>query len=541
MPRSGPPGVHAADVWRLALPYWQSEERWRARLLVGGVIALTLCLVFILVQLNDWNREFYEALQNYDVAVFGPLLVRFCLLAALYIVGAVYKLYFTQMLEMRWRAWFTQRSVASWLDRRVYYRLELEPHETDNPDQRIADDLRLFTNGALSLGLGLLSSVVTVVTFVVILWNLSGTLEIGAVSLPGYMVWVAVVYALGGSVLARIIGQPLIGLNFQLQRYEADFRFNLVRVRENAEGIALYRGEAVEAAALVNHFDHIFDTWWALMHATKRLMFFTVGYNQVAVVFPLLVSAPRYFAGAISLGVLMQIGNAFGQVQGGLSWFVDSYAGLAGWKASTDRLVMFQRRMHTARADSERSDLSVCPNSGAALYTDHLDLALPDGKLLLSAASFCIESRQWVMLSGPNGSGKSTLFRAIAGIWPFGRGVIHVPSNASLMFLPQRPYVPIGPLRDGVSYPAGPVRFSDGEIKEALHAVGLSGFVDRLDEVQNWSAQLSGGEQQRLAIARAVLHRSEWLFLDEASSALDEAANARCTTCCANACGCRPS
>jgi len=523
MSHSASPGVQVADVWRLAAPYWHSEERWRARMLLGGVVALTLGLVFILVQLNDWNREFYEALQNYDFAAFGPLLLRFSILAALYIIGAVYKLYFTQMLEMRWRAWLTQRCVTTWLERRVYYHLELEPGATDNPDQRIADDLRLFTSGTLSLVLGLLSSVVTLVSFVVILWNLSGSLEVGSVSVPGYMVWVAVVYAVGGSVLARLIGQPLIGLNFRLQRYEADFRFNLVRVRENAEGIALYRGEAVEGPALVERFDHIRDTWWELMRATKRLTFFTVGFNQVAVVFPLLVAAPRYFAGTISLGVLMQIANAFGQVQGALSWFVDSYAGLASWKASTDRLVLFQRRMQLARAESEQPDLLVRAESTTNLHATQLDLRLPDGKLLLGAASFRIEPHQWVMVSGPNGSGKSTLFRAIAGIWPFGRGVIHIPASASFMFLPQRPYVPIGSLRDAVTYPAERQRFSDVEIIDVLHAVGLAGFVDRLDEVRNWSADLSGGEQQRLALARAVLHRPEWLFLDEASSALDEA------------------
>jgi putative ATP-binding cassette transporter len=511
------------DAWRLVFPYWQSEQRWRARALLGVIVALTVGGVVILVQINDWNRAFYEALQNYDFAAFGPLLLRFCVLAALYIVAAGYKQYFTQKLEMHWRTWLTQRFVTNWLHQRVYYHLELQPQGTDNPDQRIGEDLRLFTTYTLDLAVGLLQSVLTLVSFVVILWHLSGTLTLGPITLPGYMVWVAVVYALAGSLLTRLIGRPLIGLNFRLQRNEADFRFNLVRVRENAEGIALYRGEEVETSGLLGRFEHIRGTWWELIAATKRLTFFTVGFNQVAVVFPLLVSAPRYFAGEISLGVLIQIANAFGQVQSALSWFVESYASLAIWKASTDRLLTFQQRMRMARAHTEQPPVAVHADSPADLYTRQLDLQLPDGTLLLADASFCFEPRRCLMVSGPNGSGKSTLFRTIAGIWPFGRGVIHVPADARLLFLPQRPYFPIGSLRRAVSYPAEVAAFSDLEIADALCVVGLNRFADRLDEVQNWGSQMSGGEQQRLALARAVLHRPNWLFLDEASSALDEA------------------
>jgi putative ATP-binding cassette transporter len=520
---SAAPTGHPIDIWHLAAPYWQSEERWRARLLLGVVIVLALSQVAILVQINDWNRAFYAALQQYDFAAFGPLLLRFTILAALYIIGAVYQLYFTQMLQMRWRTWLTQHFVSNWLEDQVYYRLELQPHDTDNPDQRISEDLNLFTGSTLQLGLGLLTAVVTLGSFVVILWNLSGPLTLGTVSVPGYMVWAAVGYALFGSLAARAIGRPLIGLNFQLQRYEADFRFSLVRIRENAEGIALYRGETAEAGGLFGAFEHIRSTWWALMRATKRLTFFTVGFNQVAVVFPILVAAPRYFSGAIDLGVLMQTANAFGQVQGALSWFVDSYSALARWKASTDRLLRFQRSVQAARAEAQQPDLAVRPDATAEVFTRKLDLGLPDGRPLVAGARFCIESQQWVLLSGPNGSGKSTLFRAIADIWPYGQGVIHVPLSARMLFLPQRPYLPMGSLRRAVTYPGEATSFSDAEISDALRAVGLVRFVDRLDEVQNWGSAMSGGEQQRLALARAVLHRPEWLFLDEASSALDEA------------------
>jgi vitamin B12/bleomycin/antimicrobial peptide transport system ATP-binding/permease protein len=514
------------DAWRLAWPYWRSEERWRARLLLALIVALTLALVFILVLLNDWNRQFYEAIQDRDFAAFGPLLLRFSVLAALYIVGAVYKLYFTQMLEIGWRVWLTRQFVSSWLNYRVYYRLELDPGGTDNPDQRIADDLRLFTTSTLELSLGFLSSAVTLASFVAILWGISGPLSLAfgplEGSIPGYMVWAALLYAFVGSLAARYVGRPLIGLNFQQQRFEADFRFGLVRVRENAEGIALYRGERFEGAQLQGNFERIRANWWALMRATKRLMFFTVGYNQAAVIFPILVAAPRYFSGAITLGVLMQIANAFGQVQGALSWFVDSYAALASWKATTDRLLTFESSVRTASVAALHPELAVYSNSADDLCAEHVDLRLPNGALVLANGTFCIKPGERVLLSGPNGSGKSLLFRAIAGIWPFGHGRIYAPATNRLLFLPQRPYIPIAPLREAVSYPARALSFGDEEIRAALRTVKLERFADRLDDLQNWGMQMSGGEQQRLAIARALLHRPEWLFLDEATAALDE-------------------
>jgi putative ATP-binding cassette transporter len=336
------------------------------------------------------------------------------------------------------------------------------------------------------------------------------------------MVWTAVIYALGGSLLARTIGRPLIAQNFQLQRSEADFRLGLVRVRENAEGIAFYRGESFEADGLAARVEGVRSVWWQLMHSTKRLMFFTVGYNQVAIIFPFLVAAPRYFSGAISLGVLMQIANAFGQVQSALSWFVDSYSSLASWKATTDRLLTFEQAVQYATLAARRPELAVLEDSPHDLYSESLELRLPKGNLVLAGISFCFEPGDRIMLRGPNGSGKSTLYRAIAAIWPFGTGQIHVPSDQKLEFLPQRPYIPVASLRDAVTYPSRGAGFSDDQIGEVLRAVGLHHFSGRLDEVERWSAQMSGGEQQRLALARALLHQPEWLFLDEATASLDE-------------------
>jgi vitamin B12/bleomycin/antimicrobial peptide transport system ATP-binding/permease protein len=519
-------------VWRLARPYWFSEERWRARLLLGAIVALSLSLVYILVLLNEWNRLFYNSLEQRSYGDFKALLLRFTLLAAVFIAASIYKLYLTQMLEMRWRAWLTRQYVDDWMARQVYYRLELESRGTDNPDQRIAEDLRLFTNMTLTLSLGLLSSGVTLVSFIGILWFVSGPLDLTfgdtRIHLPGYMVWAAIAYAIAGSALAHLIGRPLIRLNFMQERFEADFRFSLVRLRENAEGIALYRGEPSEQRSLLDKFERIRANWWGLMRYTKHLTGFTVGYAQIAVIFPILVAAPRYFAGAITLGGLMQISQAFGQVQGALSWFVDSYPSLANWKASVDRLLSFSEALAHARGEAEAgAGIRVDRHPDPRLRAEGLELALPDGRPVLDGASLSVGPGDRVLLSGPSGAGKSTLFRALAGIWPFGRGRVHVPEGARVLFLPQKPYLPIASLREVVSYPAGPGAFGDEQIQDVLRACRLEAFAARLDEVGNWALRMSLGEQQRLAVARALLHRPDWLFLDEATASLDEATEAR--------------
>lgn len=519
-------------VWQLASPYWRSEERGTAWGLLIAIVTLTLGLVWLDVLFNDWNREFYNALEQKNAADFRDLILYFGFLASLFIVAAIYKLYLTQMLEMRWRVWLTREYTSTWMDKQVYYRIELDRRGTDNPDQRIAEDLKLFTVGTLTLSLGLLSSVVTLVTFVSILWGISGPLSfmLGAseITLPGYMVWAAVIYALAGSLITHYIGRPLIGLSFQQERFEADFRFNLVRVRENAEGIALYHGEATEKHGLLTRFEHIRANWWELMRYTKRLTGFTSTYGQVAIIFPFIVAAPRYLSGAMPLGGLMQIASAFGQVQGALSWFVSSYGTLANWRASVDRLLSFHTALATASQEaSKTSGIQIEHDDGAAIHADALHLALPArdgqaGRSILRATSLQFDHGERVLLSGPSGSGKSTLFRAIAGIWPYGSGSISIPAHARLLFLPQRPYIPLGSLREALSYPAATGTFDDAAIAEVLRACVLASLATRLDERQNWTMQLSLGEQQRLAIARALLHRPDWLFLDEASASLDE-------------------
>lgn len=365
-------------------------------------------------------------------------------------------------------------------------------------------------------------------SFIYILWTLSGPLALTlagySVTIPGYMLWAALLYALLGSALTHLVGRRLIPLNFQKERLEADFRFALVRVRENAEGVALYRGESSESESLRARFERIRANWWEIIRFMKRLTAFTVGYNQVAIVFPFIVALPRYFAGVISLGQLMQIASAFGQVQSSLSWFVNNYADLAVWKASVDRLLTFNHALEEAKRAASRADgIVIARGSTADVVVENLRLDRPDGEPIVSGASFAIHPGERLLVVGPSGVGKSTLFRGISGIWPFGQGRIELPAHARVLFLPQKPYIPIASLREAVSYPAAPGTFSDEALCAALRDCKLDAFVERLGESGHWSMTMSVGEQQRLAVARALLHRPEWLFLDEATSALDEA------------------
>jgi vitamin B12/bleomycin/antimicrobial peptide transport system ATP-binding/permease protein len=513
---------------RLALPYFaRSEERWRARLLLVVIVALTLGAVFLNVRLNDWNRRFFEMLQNKDTPSFFPLILEFSGLAAIYIVIAVYRLYLRQMLQMRWRVWLTSHMIGRWLDDKVYYQLELEDRRTDNPDQRIAEDLNLFTADTLGIALGLLSSFVTLVSFITVLWTISGsvTVPLGeGITVPGYMVWVSIAYAVVGSMLTHFIARRLIPLNFEQQRREADFRYGLVRVRENAEGVALYGGEGPEGTELLGRVDRIRANWWRIMDYTKRLTFYVSGYSQIAIIFPYLVAAPRYLAGEISLGVLTQTSGAFAQVEGTLSWFINNYDALAGWKATVDRLLTFDEAVdrHSTETQSTHG-VEVIRDGAGSVRAEHLQLRLPTGRLVLDNANFEIRPGDRLLVRGPTGVGKSTLFRAIAGIWPFGDGRIVRTDDAHVLFLPQRPYLPLMTLRAAVSYPSPSGTFTDEDIVAALSAVNLDAFADRLDLTQNWSLQMSGGEQQRLALARALLRKPAWLFLDEATSAIDTA------------------
>ena len=519
------------DLWMLARPYWFSEEKLSARLLLAAIIALTLGMVYMNVRLNQWNNAFFNALQDKKGAAFIPLMTQFTVLAVIYIAMAIYQVYLRQALQIRWRRWLTERYVGEWLADRTYYRMQLTGNHTDNPDQRIAEDLNLFVEKTLTLTLGFLDSVVTLVSFVGILWGLSGALEFSwngeTWEIYGYMVWVALAYAVAGSWLSHLIGRKLIPLSYNQQRFEADFRFGLARFRENTEGVALYRGEDDEHRGFARRFTALSSNWWAIMKRQKALNMFTIGYSQAAVIFPYLVAAPRYFAGKIQLGDLTQTAGAFGYVQNALSWFINVYPEFASWKATVDRLTGFHNAIQLAQAEARsHPGVAIVPSASGALVIDGVDLTLPNGQALLSDATATIEPRERVLLRGPSGSGKSTLFRAIAGIWPFGRGSIRTPGDFDTLFLPQRPYFPMGTLRDALAYPAAPEAFTDAQLRTVLADVGLGHLAGRLDETALWGQQLSGGEQQRVAFARALLQKPKWLFLDEATSNLDAAGEA---------------
>jgi vitamin B12/bleomycin/antimicrobial peptide transport system ATP-binding/permease protein len=514
--------------WALVKPYWVSDQRAKGLTLLATVIGLVLMAVWMEVKFNTWNREFYNTFESRDQAEFFRQLGMFSLLALMWIIIGVYRLYFLQMLQIEWRTWLTDRFLADWMKDQAHYRMQLLARSQspvagmDNPDQRIAEDLKLFVDYTLSLSLGLLSAVVTLVSFILILWGLSGALEIWGFNIPGYMVWAALVYAIAGSVLTHVIGRRLIGLDFNQQRYEADFRFSLVRLRENSEGVALYRGEREELEGFRSRFAAVINNWWALMLKQKQLGWFTSFYAQLAIIFPYIVVSPRFFSGQIPLGQIFQTASAFGQVQGALSWFIGAYTQFAAWKATVDRLIGFAATLEQVRQEARELPGERVEAPEQSLSVEGLSLALPQGTALLAPTTLRLERGRNVLISGPSGSGKSTFFRALAGIWPYWKGRIKLPQGARTLFLPQKPYLPIGTLKNAVCYPDDVSQHSDEAAADVLRAVGLDKVVSDLGRSENWAQVLSGGEQQRLAFARALLYKPDWLFLDEATASLPE-------------------
>jgi len=517
-----------ATIWRLAIPYFRSDESGPGRILLAAVIATELSIVGITVLLNQWNNRFYNSLQDRNWDAFVSELLFFCVLAAAFIVLAVYQLYLNQWLQIRWRRWMTKVYVGHWLEGANHYRMQLLGDAADNPDQRIAEDVQLFVERTLYIGIGLLSAIVTLASFIFILWGLSGDAPLhlfGAdIAIPGYLVWAALLYAFLGTALTHLIGWPLVALNFNQQRYEADFRFNLVRVRENSEQIALLNGERAETDRLLDRFSRVVANWFLIMRRQKQLTFFTAGYTQASIIFPYIVVSPAYFAGRIQLGGLMQTASAFNSVQQALSFFITVYRQLAEWRAVIERLDGFDRSIAAAQkaARSPPAVEVIRAKDKSAIEIKNLALRLPNGVPLVAGGNVAISARDAVLLTGPSGSGKSTLFRAIGGIWPYGSGRIVVPKDARVTILPQRPYFPVGTLANAITYPAAPGTFSNEALVELLAAVGLPALAARLSEEAHWNRMLSLGEQQRLGIARAILQAPDFLFLDEATASLDE-------------------
>jgi putative ATP-binding cassette transporter len=521
-----------ATVWRIAAPYFRSEDKWAGRGLLAAVIAIELAIVGLNVMFNFWNSRFYNALQDRNWDAFVTEIIYFSVLAAIFITLAVYQLYLNQWLQIRWRQWMTRQYLGDWLHQANHYRMQLQGDAADNPDQRMTDDVKLFVDRTLNIGLQLLSSIVTLASFVGILWGLSNAAPLHLFgqeyNIPGYLVWIALIYSVLGTALTHLIGWRLVGIDFKQQQTEADFRFDLLRVRENSEQIALLRGETAERQRLLVRFGRVVENWLAIMSRTKKLTFFTASYNQASVIFPYVLVAPAYFANKIQLGAVMQTASAFGSVQGALSVFITIYRSLAEWQAVVNRLDGFEAGIGEARELATRRDgIRIVDTAGdGAIDLKDLALRLPNGRPLLNAEQFSLRKGERTLMTGPSGSGKSTLFRAIAGIWPFGAGSITVPAGATLMLLPQRPYFPTGSLRGAVEYPSTEGTFTDPQISGALEQVGLPRLASQIDEHGHWNRTLSLGEQQRLGLARALLHTPHYLFLDEATASLDEPSEA---------------
>ncbi len=516
----------ARDLWKLAKPYWTSEEKWKAWGLLAIILTFTFTSVFIMVKLNMWNQDFFNALQNMDKDAFPKLMMKFAVIAVSYILIVVYKNYLMQLLELNWRRWMTRQMLDQWLARRTYYFWQLtQQASTDNPDQRIAVDVAEFTDTTLSLFIAIVRQVSTLFSFVTILWMLSGpmTLPILGWSIPGYMVWVCLLYSGGGTLVTHWVGRKLIPLNFNSQRFGANFRFALVRLRENGESIALSDGGRFELNYLLGKFTDIYNNFRSIMDKQKQLTFFTVFYDQLANVFPLFIAAPRYFSGAIKLGGLTQISNAFGHVQNSLSFIINAYSTIAHWRSVVQRLAGFQESMEAAALQEKIPREKILTESTkSSLQVHDLNLELPNGIKLASGINLEVPQGKSLLVSGPSGCGKSTFFRTISGIWPFANGRIELPAGMRGMVLPQKPYLPVDTLKSGLTYPEAPKNITDSQIQELMTLCRLGHLIPRLHDIENWSQILSPGEQQRVGFARILIHQPDWLFLDEATSALDE-------------------
>ena len=511
------------SFWQLFKGYWNSEHKWKARGLLAFVIGLNFFSVYLMVQINSWYNEFYNALQQYQVDAFWPLVGQFTALAMLNIVIAVYAIYLRQMVQINWRTWLTDHYLGKWMKEQVYYRLQVLKSDTDNPDQRISEDINQFVSLTLQLLIGFLKQMTTLGAFGVVPWNLSGafTVPIGSHEfvIYGYMFWFSLAYSAIGTVCAHLVGRKLIGLNFDQQRFEADFRFNMMRVRENSESVAFYRGEQPENVGFHERFARVIKNFWQLMRQTKILNFYVNGYAQLAIIVPLVLAAPQYFAGTMALGGLMQTVSAFGRVQDALSYFVESYDTIAQLAAVVRRLSTFTE--HMQEVAGIENGVHRGEAAAAQLSLADLEVQLPDGRALLQDCTLQLPQGSHALVTGSSGCGKSTLLRTLAGIWPYGKGELKLPAGSRVLFLPQRPYLPLGSLRRALYYP---LSASGGEeqLKNVLRQVGLEKFIERVDMVDDWSRILSLGEQQRLAFARVLLVRPDWIFLDEATSALDE-------------------
>lgn len=518
---------HPYTLWQLIKVYWQSEQRFSAYAFLFGVIVLTGAIVGVDLVFNYWNNHFYNALQDYNKRSTIDLMLIFLFIASVFIILQVYRYYLQSMLGLRWRNWLTHQFLNRWLDQRSYYYLEAFDNTTDNPDQRIQEDINALVTYSLDLTIGLISSVTTLIVFLSVLWSLSGPLIIplgsfGRLIIPSYLVWVAVIYAGLGTFFTFRIGRPLVSLNFEQQRREADFRFAAVDLRQHAEHVALYRGEHHQKNVLDRLFGKVLDNWYMIILRQKLLLWLTAGYNQLAVFVPFIAVLPNYFGKVFKLGGMIQALRAFAHVQDALSYIVTSYTKIAEWQAVSRRLITFLNHMN----DAEK----IAADSNKFIFTEKLDTnivvknvtaSLPTGTVLLKHVNQEFAHGKNYVIKGHSGIGKSTLVRVIAGIWPYGSGEIDLPKRRKIMYVPQKSYMPLGTLREALLFPDNINAISDEKLKSLLRDCGLAELAPRIHEVAVWSLQLSPGEQQRIAFVRVIIHEPDWVFLDESTSALD--------------------
>jgi putative ATP-binding cassette transporter len=513
-------------AWQLIRSYWQSEQRLFAYSFFIFVIIMSIALVGMEVVFNYWYNGFYDALQDYNKHSAFDLILVFIFLAAVFIVLAVYRYYLQQYLGLRWRRWLTDQYLNRGLEKKSYYYLENFDVRTDNPDQRIQEDIASLVSSSLDLSIGLIGSITTFIAFIYILWTLSGNLpiHIGSMTLniPGYLVWVSIIYAIIGTFCTFKVGFPLVSLNFEQQRREANFRFALVDLRSHAEHVALYRGEHHQRNILGGLFTRVLDNWYAIILRQKLLLWFTAGYNQVSVILPLLVVLPNYFNKVFKLGGLMQALRAFGQIQEALSFLVNSYSQIAQWRAVIQRLLTFINNISDVEEDAITQNHFVYHTQTAdKISITNLSIHTPKEDRLLEKINVEFVHGKNYLIKGPSGIGKSTFIRTIAGIWPYGSGDVTLPAEKSIMYIPQKSYMPIGTLREALLFPDNISLISDEELVKVLRQCDLPELVARLQDVSMWSEQLSPGELQRIAFARVLIHKPDWVFLDEGTSALD--------------------
>ena len=512
-------------LYRLTSEYWKSGERKSAFLYLFGIIILTIAAVYMTLLLNDWFNEFYSALQNYDKEAVYHGLVRFTALAFGHIAFSVYAYYLQQTLALRWRRWMTEEYLSRWTSHQMFYRMEMfSGGRSDNPDQRISEDINLFTTRTLSFMSGLLRAVTTIFCFIFVLWTLSEPLSftLGGTTFHvyGYLVWTALAYSVIGTWITHKVGHRLVGLNFVQQKLEADFRYAMVRLRETSESVAFYHGAPEERRILGGRFQKLVANTVYIIRKQKQLSWLTNSYGQIAIIFPFVVAAPRYLSKSISLGGLMQVANCFGKVQESMSYFVDVYSDLAEWMSCVERLLTFDEHMKDLREETEREEGRLHREEGRELALSHVDVGLPNGKRLLSSISCTIHEGEKVILKGPSGSGKSTLLRVLSGLWPFAEGTLVLPERKEVLFIPQRPYMPMGTLEEAALYPGR--EGSRADLEYWMRECGLSQWISHLPEEGDWAHVLSLEEQQKLAFVRIFMTKPRWVFLDEATSAMDE-------------------